>query len=192
MKVRLLVLAAALVVGGCSGQASTSPDPDLRGRGAEAPVAVTIPGGSESLPTWDRDEGVATLTVPADLLFATDSAALGPAAMVVLGQVVDEARARRPAQVLVEGHADGDGDPDHNQTLSEQRAAAVAAWLTTNGLDPSTITTRGWGETRPVAEETDEVAKAENRRVVITLAARPEGPAPPSHAEDLTFVFLYD
>jgi len=170
LTVALTVAIAVGVAGGlaaCSSPTSTAADPDLRSRGAEAPVAVTTPGGA----TWEREGGRATLVVPADLLFASDSAELGPAATETLGRVIDEARARpgSAANVLVEGHADADGDADHNHDLSELRAAAVADRLTAEGLDPSTITTRGWGETRPVAQGTDEAAKSENRRVVITV-----------------------
>jgi len=76
------------------------------------------------------------------------------------------------ASVLIEGHADADGDADHNQELSELRATAVAVRLAADGLEPSTITTRGWGETRPVAQGTDEATKSQNRRVVITITQK--------------------
>ncbi len=158
---------AVAVLAGCTSRSTAGPDPDLRPLGDEPAVAVSVPDGPETLPTWQRQEGRATLTIPADLLFAKDSADLGPTAVEVLGRVVDEVTA--DAKVLVEGHADGDGDEGHNQELSERRAATVGAWLADHGIDPSAITTRGWGESRPVADEKDDTAKSENRRVVITV-----------------------
>jgi OOP family OmpA-OmpF porin len=168
----LAVAAAVACAGGCASSSSSEGvrNPDLADRGSEAPVAVTVPSGPETLPTWQRGDGQATLVVPADLLFATDEADLGPAAVTVLAQVLDEvAAAGSGANVLVEGFADGDGDAGHNQRLSEQRAAAVARWLAEHGVDPSAVTTAGWGETRPVAHENDEAGKSQNRRVVVTV-----------------------
>ena len=153
------VVAAALLAA-CSPHHHTAPDPVLE------------PTGAESLPTWERstDAGTATatLTIPADLLFATDSAALSPAAVDLLGTVAVEAQPAT-ARVHVEGFADSDGDAAHNQALSERRAEAVAQWLGANGVNPQAITTQGWGETRPAVPETDEAAKAKNRRVVVTV-----------------------
>lgn len=168
-----LVVAGALGVACAEQSPERAVDPDLADSGSEASVAVTVPSGPETLPTWERNapQGTATLVVPADLLFSKDGADLGPEAVTVLAQVTDEL-AGLDAKVLVEGFADEDGDAQHNQDLSERRAASVARWLTVNGVDPSTITTRGWGETRPVAQEIDEAAKSQNRRVVVTIAQR--------------------
>lgn len=161
------LLVAAALASGCGRHSAAGRDPDLRPHGEEPTVAVTVATGPETMPTWQRAGGRSALAIPADLLFATDSADLGPAAVDVLARVLDEVDVG--AQVLVEGHADGDGDPAHNQQLSEGRASAVGAWFADHGVAPSAITTRGWGETRPVAEEKDETDKSENRRVVITV-----------------------
>lgn len=170
----LIGLVVATAVAGCSSSTTPAPapDPDRRTRGAEAPVMVTVAAGPEHLPVWHRADGRATLVVPADLVFGKDSADLGPAAVSVLDGVLREVETGTGADVLVEGHADGDGDRAHNQDLSERRAAAVAGWLSSNGVDPSAITTRGWGDTRPAVDEIDDAAKAENRRVVITVTVR--------------------
>lgn len=162
---------AAVLCVACAGEPKPAADPALRATGSESSVAVTVPAGHESIPQFVRTpEGSATLAIPSDLLFATDSADVGPAAEQVLAQVVDEVRRRGgPVPVLVEGYADADGAEAHNQALSERRATAVAGWLAAHGVPPDTLTTRGWGESRPaVAGDTDE-AKAANRRVVVTV-----------------------
>lgn len=152
----LVLLPIALA--GCAPQPHHVADPILE------------PTGAETLPTWVRhpETATATLTIPADLLFATDSAELSSGAVTVLQHVLDEARPPT-AHTLVEGYADSDGDAAHNQALSERRAEAVAQWLIAHGVSPTSITTRGWGETRPAVEETDGTAKAQNRRVVVTV-----------------------
>ena len=175
--VAVLVVAAAVLLGACS-SASTAArrDPDLRSTGAETAVAVTVPTGPETLPTWQRDaaSGKATLVVPADLLFAKDSSALSSAAATVLDLVVAEYAPG--ASVLVEGFADGDGEASYNQALSERRASATADWLAAHGVPRHAVTAVGWGETRPVAAETDEAGKAKNRRVAVTVTPPPPPP----------------
>lgn len=163
----------AVAVGDCSSHPAVSPDPALRNTGAEAPPAVTVATGAETLPDWKRAaDGTSTLTIPADLVFAKDSADLNPAAVGALAKVVAEVQdhpAGAGAHVLVEGHADSDGDARHNQELSERRAAAVASWLGAHGVRFADITAVGWGENRPAVAGIDEAAKARNRRVVITV-----------------------
>ena len=171
MKRPALAALLAIMLAGCAPKPHHVPDPVLE------------PTGAETLPTWARHTetatatATATLTIPADLLFAPDSADLSPAARTVLQQILTEARPAT-ARTLVEGYADSDGDATHNQLLSERRATAVAAWLTANGVAPASITTRGWGETRPAVEETDDAAKAKNRRVVVTITSTPGTTSP--------------
>jgi outer membrane protein OmpA-like peptidoglycan-associated protein len=166
---RLAGLLVAAALAGCSSGSTAATAPDLPHGASEAPVAVTVPSGPETRPAWQRADDHATLTIPADLLFATDSADVGPGAAGVLGQVLAEVRAQPGALVLVEGHADSDGDAGHNQELSERRAAAVGDRLAAGGVEVSTITTKGWGEDQPAVAETDDAAKAANRRVVVTV-----------------------
>jgi outer membrane protein OmpA-like peptidoglycan-associated protein len=78
--------------------------------------------------------------------------------------------------VLIEGHTDGKGTHAYNMTLSDKRAASVKSWLVQNGgVVASRITTRGWGETKPVAPNKkpdgsdDPAGRQKNRRVEITI-----------------------
>jgi hypothetical protein len=58
--------------------------------------------------------------------------------------------------VLIEGHTDGVGSHAHNMKLSDDRAVSVKNWLVLNaGVSASRITTRGFGETKPVAPNTN-------------------------------------
>ncbi|HEU4716287.1 MAG TPA: OmpA family protein, partial [Bacteroidia bacterium] len=63
-------------------------------------------------------------------------------------------------KVEIDGHTDSDGDPLANQKLSEDRAKAVADFFIENGIDPSRISWKGFGSTRPVSDD-----KSRNRRV---------------------------
>jgi len=65
----------------------------------------------------------------------------------------------------VEGHTDNQGGPGINRPLSERRAAAVKAWLVKQGIDPSRLTSKGFGDTKPIDTNTTAEGRANNRRV---------------------------
>ena len=67
------------------------------------------------------------------------------------------------------GHTDSVGSEAFNQTLSEQRAATVANYLTGRGVQSARLATKGYGESQPKASNTTEEGRAENRRVEIRL-----------------------
>ena len=80
------------------------------------------------------------------------------------------------ADVTIEGHTDGKGADAYNQSLSEQRAAAVKTWLVQNAqVSAAGIATRGWGKTKPIAPNTNKDGsdnadgRAKNRRVQVIV-----------------------
>jgi outer membrane protein OmpA-like peptidoglycan-associated protein len=73
--------------------------------------------------------------------------------------------------VLIEGHTDADGTESYNQTLSEQRANSVKAYLVTQAVTSGRVTTVGYGETQPVADNTTAGGKQLNRRVEVAIMA---------------------
>ncbi len=73
-------------------------------------------------------------------------------------------------RIDVDGHADARGTTDYNIQLSDQRARAVLAHLTTLGVSSDRIATTAWGEERPAEPGWNERAWALNRRVELTLA----------------------
>jgi outer membrane protein OmpA-like peptidoglycan-associated protein len=73
------------------------------------------------------------------------------------------------------GHTDSDGSDAYNQGLSERRASAVAAYLSSHGVQSARIATRGYGKTQPIASNATEEGKAANRRVEIKIAPVTEG-----------------
>ena len=65
----------------------------------------------------------------------------------------------------VDGHTDNSGTPAHNLVLSQQRADAVKAQLIVMGIDASRLTSKGFGDTKPIADNATPDGKANNRRV---------------------------
>lgn len=78
--------------------------------------------------------------------------------------------AQPATQVLIEGHTDNIGNPASNQQLSEKRALAVRDWLVeSSNISINRFATKGWGHSKPVAENNSEEGRAKNRRVEIIL-----------------------
>ena len=102
--------------------------------------------------------------------FETGKATVLPDSAAVLGEVASVLKAHPDWKMRVEGHTDNAGAPDTNLTLSQERANAVIAYLGDHGVDRSKLDGKGFGETKPVAENTSDTGKAQNRRVVLVKA----------------------
>jgi len=70
-------------------------------------------------------------------------------------------------KIVIEGHTDNVGSKTSNQTLSEQRAASIKQALVNKGISSERIKTVGYGQDKPISDNTTEDGKAKNRRVEI-------------------------
>ena len=75
--------------------------------------------------------------------------------------------ANKTLKLEVQGHTDNVGNDAYNQTLSEARAKAVVTWLTQHGVAADRLTAKGYGKTKPVADNGSDEGRAKNRRVEI-------------------------
>jgi OOP family OmpA-OmpF porin len=72
---------------------------------------------------------------------------------------------------VIEGHSDNVGTPEHNLKLSQDRAQSVVTYLTdTSHIDPSRLSAVGYGESRPIADNSTEEGKRQNRRTDAVIA----------------------
>jgi outer membrane protein OmpA-like peptidoglycan-associated protein len=79
---------------------------------------------------------------------------------------------QKPAmKIEIGGHTDSDGDAVSNQLLSQQRADAVRDYLISRGVTASRITSRGFGETKPVADNGTAEGRQRNRRTEVSILA---------------------
>jgi len=101
------------------------------------------------------------------ILFDTGKATIKPESKECLEEVIKLLRGNPTWKMQIEGHTDNVGAKAANQTLSEQRAAAVVAWLAANGVEKSRLTSRGFGDSTPVADNATEEGRAKNRRVAL-------------------------
>jgi outer membrane protein OmpA-like peptidoglycan-associated protein len=118
----------------------------------------------------DAGKQVVVIFIQSDTLFATGSSSLsGPARDTLDGLARNISRAFPGASVQVRGHTDATGGAAVNQPLSEQRAATVATYLASQGIDRARLTAVGLGSTLPVAVENGELGRRENRRVELVV-----------------------
>jgi outer membrane protein OmpA-like peptidoglycan-associated protein len=103
------------------------------------------------------------------LYFRKDSTGLTEESLALMAGIVEEAGARRSADVSVVGHTDRVGDEEYNLDLSTKRAEAVRDLLVTGGIDPSILHATSHGEDNPLVPTEDEVPEPLNRRVEVTV-----------------------
>jgi OOP family OmpA-OmpF porin len=97
--------------------------------------------------------------------FDTGKASIRADSEPVLNEVVKLLQGNASWAMLVAGHTDNVGAAELNMTLSRQRAESVIAWLASHGVDKNRMVPAGFGDTRPVAPNTDEEGRQKNRRV---------------------------
>ncbi|MGS0742369.1 OmpA family protein, partial [Glaciimonas sp. GG7] len=114
-----------------------------------------------------------SFTLNSILLFDTGKAMLKTDATPLLHQALEKLQANAAKTVLIAGHTDNIGNPDSNITLSEARARAVRDWFVKNSNFPIThFAIQGYGDSRPITDNRNEISRANNRRVDITLLSK--------------------
>ncbi len=116
-----------------------------------------------------RNADVLAVTFKSDYLFAVGSANLNAGAFNEISRVSRVLNQYPDTSIQVAGHTDSTGSEEFNQTLSVNRAENVKNALVGQGVNPGRITTIGFGESAPVADNSSESGRQLNRRVVITI-----------------------
>ena len=129
-------------------------------------------GFSDADLTVREQNGKVYVSLSQNLLFRSGSKTINAAGKEAIGRLAQVLNANPDISITVEGHTDTDGTADLNWDLSVGRATSVVKELTRSGLDPKRIIASGRGEFFPVATNTDEQGKAQNRRTEIILTPR--------------------
>ena len=101
--------------------------------------------------------------------FETGSAVIRPASYPMLDEIFQSAVVAEGLKLGAYGHTDNSGSDDVNVPLSEKRAAAVRDYLLGKGLAADRIETKGYGSSKPVADNGTADGRSRNRRVEIVL-----------------------
>lgn len=101
--------------------------------------------------------------------FATNSDELTASAKTVLRPFASELASVSAARVEIQAHTDGQGSDAYNQILSDRRAASVQRFLESNGVRRAQLSAVGFGERKPVADNSTAAGRAQNRRVAFKV-----------------------
>jgi OOP family OmpA-OmpF porin len=101
------------------------------------------------------------------VLFDFNKSTLQPASDPVLQQILELLKNSPTQKIEVQGHTDNVGGDAYNQTLSEARAKAIDTWLAQHGIAGDRLTAKGFGKTKPIADNATDAGRAKNRRVEI-------------------------
>jgi OOP family OmpA-OmpF porin len=164
------VLLSALGLAGCGG-VTVFQD--------QTPVAVmgTLPAPPPPEPEPEPDAPPPRVELKEDRIeihekvqFEYNSANILEVSHSLLNEVGDVIKKTpRIKKIQVEGHASSDGSDDYNMRLSDKRAKAVRAYLITQGVAKEKLVAKGFGETKPIADNETEAGREKNRRVEFNI-----------------------
>lgn len=140
------------------------PDIDNDGINDEEDKCPTVPGVAEyrGCPAPKNFDA-------ANVLFATGSTALITKGKTELNKFVDFLKENADIKITVAGHTDNTGSASLNQKLSEKRAASVKAYMVGKGIAADRITSVGYGQDKPLADNNTAEGRKANRRVEFTI-----------------------
>ena len=154
---RILGAGIGAIAGGAIGDYMNRQEAELRRDTAGTGVDVIRQG----------DELV--LRMPSGITFDVDRYDVKPQFQSTLNEVAGTLSQYNQTYIDVLGHTDSTGSEAYNQGLSERRAQAVANYLSARGVSPARMATQGYGETVPIADNSTEYGRAQNRRVEIKV-----------------------
>jgi OOP family OmpA-OmpF porin len=128
---------------------------------SSSPTSASPGGGMNMIGQTFTDAKIVTHGINFDV----DKATIRPESMGTLNQIKRILTQNPGLKFEIDGHTDNSGTAAHNVTLSQQRADAVKAQLVQMGIDASRLTTKGFGDTKPIADNSTPDGKANNRRV---------------------------
>lgn len=132
----------------------------------QEPVVEPRPTPKEPVPPVPKEPEAPVL--PPYIYFDYDASDLNEAARTKLDDFSENMK-NNDQSIHISGHTDWIASEQYNMALSIRRAEAIASHLVSGGIDPSRITTKGYGETRPISSNDTEAGRALNRRGEIQI-----------------------
>ena len=117
-----------------------------------------------------RDSARGLIVSMSDVLFDFNRATLKPGAQLRLAKVSGIIMAYPDLKLEIDGFTDNKGTPEYNMTLSDKRAKAVRDFLVSQGVSTDAVTTKGFGESNPVATNATAAGRQQNRRVELVVS----------------------
>ncbi len=165
-------LGDCLKLGGFSEENQVNACEGIEDEAEEVAEAEPAPEPAPAPEPVAKEPIVTTATLGGEALFESNSAELTAASEQALSELISELETfQEITSIEVVGHTDSAGEENYNQVLSERRAAAVEAYISAAYPDVS-ITSRGMGESSPVATNSTREGRTQNRRVEVQVTAK--------------------
>ena len=116
-----------------------------------------------------KDGNALVINLPGGVTFASDSANITSSFYSALNGIAQSLNNYPETRIQVNGYTDSTGNDAHNQELSERRANAVAQYLIAQGVSSSRIVANGFGSSNPIASNSTQEGRLQNRRVEIKI-----------------------
>ncbi len=134
--------------------------------------AIAIDSAMKDLGARETELGI-RIDLANEVLFDFDKFNLKPKAKDTLSKVAILIKHHKEVPVYIDGHTDSVGDEDYNLKLSQRRASSVKNYLVSGeGVKEARLKTKGFGESRPVADNSTPEGRQKNRRVEILIATK--------------------
>ncbi len=187
------ILAATLVVAACKKEPPPPPAPagpnmdslaavrraDSIAAARRADSIAAAQRAAQAAAARERAVAAARATLEEMVRFDYDQSDIRTDAAAVLRSKVDVLRASPQVRLRIAGHADERGSTEYNLALGQRRAESVRQFLTGFGLDASRFTITSFGEERPLVNQSNESAWAQNRRAEFQITAGANAINPP-------------
>ncbi|WP_295769830.1 OmpA family protein [uncultured Mucilaginibacter sp.] len=131
-----------------------------------AEIKQTVPGA-----TVERQGEGILVKFDSGILFDVNKTALKSAAQTNLSNLATSLTNNPQTNILIVGHTDNTGSAELNQDLSVRRAESVKSYISSHGVSGSRLSTSGKGFNEPIADNSTEAGRAQNRRVEIVIVA---------------------
>ncbi len=147
------------------------PDTDGDGVNDEEDKCPTRPGpvSNQGCPEIAKEVIEKVSFAAKNIFFATGKYKLLPKSFKSLDAVVDLLKADESLMLDIDGHTDAVGSDESNQVLSDNRAGSVKEYFLSKGIDASRLKSTGYGETKPVEDNSTAAGRAKNRRTEMTV-----------------------
>ncbi|MBU1627577.1 OmpA family protein [bacterium] len=104
-----------------------------------------------------------------NVYFEFDSAKIKQVCEQSLDEVANVLKANPNVKVIIEGHTDSKGSDEYNLNLSQKRADSIKKYLVSKGIAAENLSTKGYGESKPIADNETDEGRAKNRRIELTV-----------------------
>jgi outer membrane protein OmpA-like peptidoglycan-associated protein len=136
----------------------------------DIPAAAGYQEYSKDIPL--KNIAVGTKIVLRNIFFDFDKATLRPESTYELERLIQLLKDVPTMHIEIGGHTDSKGADDYNMKLSASRAQSVLDYLAAHGIDKARLTSKGYGETKPMASNDTDEGRQLNRRTEFEIKSK--------------------